>query len=211
MVNGEWQNVSWQLSADGLTLTGQAGGSTVLTLSITDAASGKYDINLSGALKHPDGQGVNASDLNFGYLVEGEHTTESGKLTVTVQDDVPTATTTVSSNNVDNTNYFEGGSPDFLNGKLSQYSGQSSFTLNGITVSTTTVMTSTAARPSPSWTAQAQATCSSTTKPVPPGTGWASRVRRPTVPSRMTPRLPAARRNSPTTPTTIPPKGSSST
>ncbi len=139
MVNGEWQNVSWKLSADGLTLTGQAGGSTVLTLSITDAASGKYDINLSGALKHPDGQGVNASDLNFGYTVEGEHTTESGKLTVTVQDDVPTATTTVSSNNVDNTNYFEGGSLDFLNGNLSQYSGQSSFTLNGITVSTTTV------------------------------------------------------------------------
>ncbi|MCG9104832.1 type I secretion C-terminal target domain-containing protein [Laribacter hongkongensis] len=139
MVNGEWQNVSWKLSADGLTLTGQAGGSTVLTLSITDAASGKYDINLSGALKHPDGQGVNASDLNFGYTVEGEHTTESGKLTVTVQDDVPTATTTVNSNNVDNTNYFEGGSLDFLNGNLSQYSGQSSFTLNGITVSTTTV------------------------------------------------------------------------
>ncbi|MCG9053441.1 type I secretion C-terminal target domain-containing protein, partial [Laribacter hongkongensis] len=139
MVNGEWQNVSWQLSADGLTLTGQAGGSTVLTLSITDAASGKYDINLSGALKHPDGQGVNASDLNFGYTVEGEHTTESGKLTVTVQDDVPTATTTVNSNDVDNTDYFKGGSLDFLNGNLSQYSGQSSFTLNGITVSTTTV------------------------------------------------------------------------
>ncbi|MCG9125495.1 type I secretion C-terminal target domain-containing protein, partial [Laribacter hongkongensis] len=139
MVNGEWQNVSWKLSADGLTLTGQAGGSTVLTLSITDAASGKYDINLSGALKHPDGQGVNASDLNFGYTVEGEHTTESGKLTVTVQDDVPTATTTVNSNDVDNTDYFKGGSLDFLNGNLSQYSGQSSFTLNGITVSTTTV------------------------------------------------------------------------
>ena len=139
MVNGEWQNVSWKLSADGLILTGQAGGSTVLTLSITDAASGKYDINLSGALKHPDGQGVNASDLNFGYTVEGEHTTESGKLTVTVQDDVPTATTTVNSNDVDNTDYFKGGSLDFLNGNLSQYSGQSSFTLNGITVSTTTV------------------------------------------------------------------------
>ncbi|MBP8812212.1 MAG: retention module-containing protein [Laribacter sp.] len=137
MVNGEWQNVSWKLSADGLTLTGQAGGSTVLTL--TTNAAGEYQINLSGALKHPNGQGINASDLNFGYTVKGEHTTESGKLTVTVQDDVPTATTTVNSNDVDNTDYFNGGSLDFLNGNLRQYSGQSSFTLNGMTVSTTTV------------------------------------------------------------------------
>ncbi|ELS25538.1 putative outer membrane adhesin like protein [Metapseudomonas furukawaii] len=82
--------VTWSLSADGKTLTGNAGTQPVLIISIDD--QGNYSVNLLKPIDHPDKNSADLFDLNVGVKVKDAYNNEgTGTLTVQIQDDVPTA------------------------------------------------------------------------------------------------------------------------
>ena len=103
MVNGKWESVTWEVSADSKTLIGKAGGHAVIEVGM-DPETGKYTVNIHTGLKHdaPDtgndydyntdfGQNdVNTSTpLEFDYTVtDADGDSAAGTVSVTVQDDV---------------------------------------------------------------------------------------------------------------------------
>ncbi len=113
MVNGKWEKVSWEVSGDGLTLQGKAGGYVVAEVTMDvdingTKGTGGYSVELFTGIRHDDPDGVlfdynqdiepnnvnNAepTDLNFKYIIkDSDGDTTTGTLTVNVQDDVPSA------------------------------------------------------------------------------------------------------------------------
>ncbi|EKE67775.1 retention module-containing protein, partial [Gallaecimonas xiamenensis] len=99
-VNGDnLADMTWEMSADGQTLTGYVGGQAaiVLNLSWSDIASGAMGnvtvtAQLLAAFPHPDGQGSNSIEVSgivVGSDVDGDNV--NGSVTVTIVDDVPMA------------------------------------------------------------------------------------------------------------------------
>ncbi|SDK36056.1 T1SS-143 domain-containing protein [Methylophilus rhizosphaerae] len=95
--------VTWSLSSDGHTLTGSAGGSTVLTVTIND--QGKYNINLIAPLDHPNGNTEDTVAANVGVSVTVNGITQTTTLPVSIEDDSPVAKDqTIVATNSTNTN-----------------------------------------------------------------------------------------------------------
>src|SRR5690606_9282166 len=86
------ENVTSTWNAGSKTLTiSSAERSTLVTVVLTDPASGKYELDLHQSLMHPAGQDENDIKLQIGYTVtDGDGDTAVGKLVVTVNDDTPT-------------------------------------------------------------------------------------------------------------------------
>jgi T1SS-143 domain-containing protein len=85
------QAISWQTSNGGHTLTGSAGGNTVVSVTIDDA--GQYSVTLAGPIDHPV---TTAEDVaSFGVVVNVSDgiTSSSGTLTIGVEDDSPVIAT----------------------------------------------------------------------------------------------------------------------
>ena len=86
----------WTLSNGGHTLTGTAGGDTVITITIDNA--GGYNVTLSGPVDHP----ANAGEQGLGITVpvnvsDGEASTPTS-ISVTIEDDSPVVTPEVLAN-----------------------------------------------------------------------------------------------------------------
>ena len=86
--------LTYQVSADGLTLTAYAGSEPVFTLTVTNIATGAYEFKLLGALDHaapPPGQSdENDLDFAFGYrITDGNGSVADGGLNVRINDDSP--------------------------------------------------------------------------------------------------------------------------
>ncbi|MFW8566291.1 retention module-containing protein, partial [Orrella sp. 11846] len=82
--------VVWDLSEDGQTLVGTAGGEDVITVTIGN--DGQYSVTLQGPVDHADGDGQNLLGLNVGVTVTDPHgATSNSVIHVTVQDSVPVA------------------------------------------------------------------------------------------------------------------------
>jgi T1SS-143 domain-containing protein len=85
------------VSADGLTLTGTAGGTAVFILTVTDTATGAFNFQQLQALDHPD-QGQSGADdllrLQFTYTVtDKDGDTVIGNASIDIGDDGPVAGT----------------------------------------------------------------------------------------------------------------------
>jgi T1SS-143 domain-containing protein len=85
------------VSADGLTLTGTAGGTAVFILTVTDTATGAFTFQQLQALDHPD-QGQSGADdllrLQFTYTVtDKDGDTVIGNASIDIGDDGPVAST----------------------------------------------------------------------------------------------------------------------
>ncbi|SDE75125.1 DUF5801 repeats-in-toxin domain-containing protein [Rhodospira trueperi] len=73
-------------------LMAMAAGQPVFSISLDSSGSGSYTFTLLGPLDHPDGDGQNTLDLDFGFIAKDyDGDTASGEFTVTVRDDVPWA------------------------------------------------------------------------------------------------------------------------
>ncbi|HSI44993.1 MAG TPA: retention module-containing protein [Methylophilus sp.] len=95
--------VTWALSADGKTLTGSAGNTKVLTVTIDN--NGSYKIALSAPVDHPDKTTEDTVITNVGVKAVVNGVTQTTTLPVTVEDDSPIATNqTVIATNTANTN-----------------------------------------------------------------------------------------------------------
>jgi large repetitive protein len=95
--------VTWALSADGKTLTGSAGNTKVLTVTIDN--NGSYKIALSAPVDHPDKTTEDTVITNVGVKAVVNGVTQTTTLPVTVEDDSPIATNqTVFATNSANTN-----------------------------------------------------------------------------------------------------------
>ncbi|MFD0912288.1 type I secretion C-terminal target domain-containing protein, partial [Methylophilus luteus] len=95
--------VTWALSADGKTLTGSAGNTKVLTVTIDN--NGSYKIALSAPVDHPDKTTEDTVITNVGVKAVVNGVTQTTTLPVTVEDDSPIATNqTVYATNSANTN-----------------------------------------------------------------------------------------------------------
>ncbi|MBN8411794.1 MULTISPECIES: Ig-like domain-containing protein [Halomonas] len=83
--------ITFNVSANGTVLTGsKADGTPVLTVKVTDLASGSYEVVLSDVLDHPMINIEDSISLNLGYaLKDGDGDVVSGKLTVNINDDMP--------------------------------------------------------------------------------------------------------------------------
>ena len=80
--------VSWS-GAGTNTLVGTAGSVTVATLTIND--SGHYNFTLTGTLDHPDMTSEDVLNLQFGVKASDGTSSTLGTITVTVEDDAPSA------------------------------------------------------------------------------------------------------------------------
>ena len=90
------QAIIWALTNGGHTLTGTAGTSTILVVTIDN--TGAYNVTLSGQIDHaapPIGTSVeNLLSLGIGVSVSDGSLSAASTLTVTVEDDSPVATVT---------------------------------------------------------------------------------------------------------------------
>ncbi len=83
-------DISWSLSSDGKTLTGNAG--TEKAIAITIDNQGNYSISLLKPIDHPDTASADVLSLSVGVKVTDAYNNQStNALTVQIQDDVPTA------------------------------------------------------------------------------------------------------------------------
>ncbi|HEX8027051.1 MAG TPA: DUF5801 repeats-in-toxin domain-containing protein, partial [Vicinamibacterales bacterium] len=83
--------IVWAVSNGGHTLTGTAGGETIIQIVIQD--DGDYTVTLSGPVDHANP--AIEDDLSFDIAVsvsDGAETTTGGKITVTIEDDSPVVT-----------------------------------------------------------------------------------------------------------------------
>jgi T1SS-143 domain-containing protein len=80
-------DVEWALSNSGHTLTGTAGESAIVTITIDN--SGNYTVTLSGPIDHPDTETEDTFGFNVTVTVSDGTATANGTLTVTVEDDSP--------------------------------------------------------------------------------------------------------------------------
>ncbi|MHA3905300.1 retention module-containing protein [Castellaniella sp. WN] len=82
------QSVHWTLTDNGHTLTGTAGGSTVMTITIDNG--GEYHVNLLQPIKHADTTSEDVKSFDVGVKVTDSHgATGTSTLTVNVEDDSP--------------------------------------------------------------------------------------------------------------------------
>ncbi|WP_313238859.1 type I secretion C-terminal target domain-containing protein, partial [Stutzerimonas kunmingensis] len=83
-------DISWSLSSDGKTLTGNTG--TEKAIAITIDNQGNYSISLLKPIDHPDTASADVLSLSVGVKVTDAYNNQStNALTVQIQDDVPTA------------------------------------------------------------------------------------------------------------------------
>ncbi|MDL2307267.1 hypothetical protein LJC48_04480 [Desulfovibrio sp. OttesenSCG-928-C06] len=98
MVDGNWEKVNWTVEGD--QIIGTAGKQVVASVAYDPSLEGddNYQVVLNAALKHAAGDGANQNlagqgadptELDFGYTVTTKHGQDSGKLTLTVTDDLP--------------------------------------------------------------------------------------------------------------------------
>ena len=80
--------VTWSVSGDGHTLTGSAGGNTVITVVINNA--GVYTVTLVRPIDHPTGGGEQGSSFVVPVSAsDGEEVATGGTITVIIEDDSP--------------------------------------------------------------------------------------------------------------------------
>ena len=89
--------LTYEVSADGLTLTAFAGATVVFVAQVTDLATGSYQFDLLAALDHaaPEEGGSDENDIVylFNYTItDGNGTPATGSLSILVDDDSPTLT-----------------------------------------------------------------------------------------------------------------------
>jgi len=83
-------DITWSLSSDGKTLTGNAG--TEKAIAITIDNKGNYSVSLLKPIDHPDTASADVLSLSVGVKVTDAYNNQStNALTVQIQDDVPTA------------------------------------------------------------------------------------------------------------------------
>ncbi|WP_108449405.1 hypothetical protein [Halomonas sp. BN3-1] len=94
ILTSQGEMISWTVSDDGLTLSGvDESGEPVLTVTVTDPASGEYEAELHQGLDHSDPTTEDDIVLTLGYEVtDGDGDTAKGSLVLTVDDDMPTVT-----------------------------------------------------------------------------------------------------------------------
>ncbi|MGK0547545.1 VCBS domain-containing protein [Halomonas cupida] len=92
-VSSGGEPVSYGLSNDGRTLTGRdASGALVLSVALTDVASGAYEVTLHQPLDHPDSESEDVLAFKIGYSVtDGDGSSADGALQVLINDDSPEA------------------------------------------------------------------------------------------------------------------------
>ncbi len=95
--NGQYEVVSWEVSTDGLILTGTVEGKTAITLEM-DVNNANYLVTLNTAVKHaaPNSENDNVAnevlDLDFGYIVtDGDGDSAQGVAKVSINDTFVTA------------------------------------------------------------------------------------------------------------------------
>jgi T1SS-143 domain-containing protein len=80
--------ITWSVSGDGHTLTGSAGGNTVITLVLND--NGNYTVTLLRPVDHPTAGGEQGTSFVVPVSAsDGEDVTTGGAITVTIEDDSP--------------------------------------------------------------------------------------------------------------------------
>ncbi|SHM92880.1 Ig-like domain-containing protein, partial [Halomonas cupida] len=91
-LTSQGEAVTWAVSEDGLTLTGNAGDREVLKVAITDVANGVYEVTLSDVLDHPTANTEDDIALSVKYeITDGDGSAAQGALDINVDDDSPTA------------------------------------------------------------------------------------------------------------------------
>ncbi|USZ51647.1 VCBS domain-containing protein [Halomonas sp. DN3] len=104
------RTVSFERSADGHTLTGSVTDSndvaeSVITITLTDQAAGKYEVTLHQALKHAAGDNENDLTFDAGYTVtDADGSQANGTLSVLIDDDSPVAADDSATQSADNEN-----------------------------------------------------------------------------------------------------------
>src|SRR5262249_19529181 len=81
--------ITWTLQDSDHTLIGKAGETTIITATITDA--GAYNVTLSGPIDHSDTTQEDDKTLTIPVNVSDGHTTTPTTLSVSIEDDSPTA------------------------------------------------------------------------------------------------------------------------
>ncbi|SFI33789.1 T1SS-143 domain-containing protein/type I secretion C-terminal target domain (VC_A0849 subclass) [Pseudomonas guineae] len=103
---------SWDTATNTLTISSVRGA--LLTVVLTDPASGAYTINLLQPLMHPVSGTEDDITLNIGYTVtDGDNDSATGSLVVTIDDDTPT----IQAGNIGVTSFvtFQGSDAGFSN------------------------------------------------------------------------------------------------
>ena len=115
--------IVWAVSNGGHTLTGTAGGETIVTVTINNA--GAYDVILSGPFDQPDPTIEDSIDFTVPVTVTDGDVTVPSAIVVTVEDDSPTATQTILTGTVDEDGVAGGiaGGPDDVPGAATVASG----------------------------------------------------------------------------------------
>ncbi|MBY5982993.1 tandem-95 repeat protein [Halomonas sp. DP5Y7-2] len=91
-LTSQGHSVSWSVSANGQTLVGSANGGPVLTIELTDLASGAYEVTLAKPLDHSVAGVEDDIKLDVGYTItDADGDTASGQLGVIIDDDTPIA------------------------------------------------------------------------------------------------------------------------
>ncbi|MAY70915.1 MAG: hypothetical protein CME82_05615 [Halomonas sp.] len=90
-LTSQGETVSWTVSDDGLTLSGvDESGEPVLTVTVTDPASGEYEAELHQGLDHADPTSEDDIVLTLGYEVtDSDGDAATGSLVLTIDDDRP--------------------------------------------------------------------------------------------------------------------------
>ena len=106
--------VSSEWDAASNTLTISSGRGALVSVVLTDPASGAYTVNLLQPLLHPEAGIEDDIVLNIGYTVtDGDDDTATGSLAVTINDDTPTIQAGSLGNSASVT--FEGSDAGYLN------------------------------------------------------------------------------------------------
>ncbi|WP_197707326.1 VCBS domain-containing protein [Sphingobium sp. LB126] len=78
--------------SNGTVLLVKQGGTTVLTVTLTDPVAGTYSVVQNAAISHPAGGNENNVSFSIGYRVtDADHDYADGSLTINVNDDTPVA------------------------------------------------------------------------------------------------------------------------
>ncbi|CAH6975998.1 VWFA domain-containing protein [Vibrio chagasii] len=84
------QSITWVSSNGGQSLVGSANGVEIVTAMIDD--SGNYSVSLSGPVDHLNGSTpVNNMSIDIGVVATNDTGTQSGTISLTIDDDVPVA------------------------------------------------------------------------------------------------------------------------
>ncbi|MEO9654800.1 tandem-95 repeat protein [Marinomonas sp.] len=94
--SSQGQDLVWSLSDDGSQLVGALAGLAIVTVALTDMTDegGNYSVTLNGPIDHLSGASVENISLEFGIAIDDGVSSVTETISVTVNDDVPTAVTT---------------------------------------------------------------------------------------------------------------------